>query len=149
MKIDRERRSINNYPTPGRTSLPGVKRGAPSTFDQELAAHREENIRLKMQELLTQMDGIKERLSRNLNINDLMLYKKLVRDFLQEASTRAYAINQERGRNRRGRTLLITIKTIDAEMEQLVADFMNRSQEPVDILQALDKIRGMLVDLLA
>jgi uncharacterized protein YaaR (DUF327 family) len=148
MKIDRERR-LNNYPAAGRTNLPEVKRSAASLFDQELNQHRDENIRLRMQELLTQMDSVERRLARNLNLNDLMLYKKLVKGFLQEATTRAYAVNQERGRSRRGRTLLITIQTIDREMEQLVDDFLVRAQEPVDILQTLDKIRGMLIDLMA
>lgn len=148
MKIDRERR-LNSYAAPGRMNLPEIKRGAESLFEQELTQHRDDNMRLKMQELLEQMDGIQKRLSTNLNINDLMLYKKLVKNFLQEATNRAYALNQERGRNRRGRTLLITIKTIDSEMEQLINDFMNHTQEPVDILQTLDKIRGMLVDLMA
>lgn len=147
MKIDRERR-LNNYAAPGRMNVPEVKRGAESLFEQELTQHRDENMRLKMQELLEQMDGIQQRLTTNLNINDLMLYKKLVRNFLQEATNRAYALNQERGRSRRGRTLLITIKTIDSEMEQLIGDFINHAQEPVDILQTLDKIRGMLVDLM-
>lgn len=148
MKIDRERR-LNNYTAPGRMNIPEVKRGSESLFEQELNQHRDENMRLKMQELLEQMDGIQKRLTTNLNINDLMLYKKLVKNFLQEATNRAYALNQERGRSRRGRTLLITIKTIDSEMEQMIDDFMNHAQEPVDILQTLDKIRGMLVDLMA
>lgn len=148
MKIDRDWR-LNKYPTSGRMNVPEVKRGAQSLFDQELTQHRDENVRLKMQELLEQMDGLQKRLAGNLNINDLMLYKKLVKNFLQEATNRAYAVKQERGRNRRGRTLLITIKTIDAQMEQIIADFMDRAQEPVDILETLDKIRGMLVDLMA
>jgi uncharacterized protein YaaR (DUF327 family) len=147
MKIDREGR-LNTYTAPGRMNRSEVRPASESLFEQELNQHREENLRLKMQELLEEMDGIQKRLKTNLNINDLMLYKKLVKNFLQEATNRAYSLNQERGRNRRGRTLLITVKTIDQEMEQLIADFMNHAQEPVDILQTLDKIRGMLIDLM-
>lgn len=147
MKIDRER-PLNSYAAPGKMNVPEVQRGARALFEQELNQHRDENSRLKMQELLEQMDGIQKRLKSNLTINDLMLYKKLLRNFLQEATNQAYALKQERGRNRRGRTLLITIKTIDKEMEHLIDDFMNHAQEPVDILQTLDKIRGMLVDLM-
>lgn len=147
MKIDRERR-LHNFVTPGKANLSEVRRGSEALFEQELTQQRDEIIRLKMQDLLEQIDGVQKRLTGQFNLNDLMLYKKLVRSFLQEATNRAYAINQERGRNRRGRTLLVTIKTVDTEMEQLINDFMNQGQGPADILQTLDKIRGMLVDLM-
>lgn len=149
MKIERSRRSVNNYTVPERVDVPGVKKDSEASFDQEMARRQDENIRIRMQELLVEMDAIKERLARQIDLNELMLYKKLVKNFLQEAVARAYAVKQERGRNRRGRTLLITIKTIDTEIDKLVRDFINKSQEPVEILQHLDKIRGMLIDLMA
>lgn len=148
MKIDRERKNINKYSTPGKTELQAVRRGAEALFDQELAYRQEEALQLQMQELLKEMDQVSDRLNKNININDLMLYKKLVKNFLKEASARAYAIKQERGRNRRGRTLLITIDTVDREIEAMINDFIKKDNEPVDILKTLDKIRGMLIDLM-
>lgn len=148
MKIDRDKKSLGDYTSAGKTRLRAVKRGSESVFDQELAYKNEESLQLQMQELFKEMDRVNERLKRNLNINDLMLYKKLIKTFLQEATARAYAINQQRGRNRRGRTLLITISTIDTEVEAMINDFMKKDREPVEILKTLDKIRGMLIDLM-
>ena len=148
MKIERDGKNIGSYTTLGKADLRGVKRGSESAFDQELTQQREAAGRYKMEEILKELDRLGEKLNRNLNINDLMLYKKRVKNFLQEATTQAYLLKQERGRNRRGRTMLTTIATIDTEVEQLIEDFLKKKKEPMEVLETLDKIRGMLVDLM-
>jgi uncharacterized protein YaaR (DUF327 family) len=149
MKIDRDKKGIGSYISPGKSQIPEVKRVNPGSFEQELMHKRESELQLRMKEILKELDRIGGRLSRNLNINDLMLYKRMVKSFLQEATLRAYALNKERGRSRRGRTLLFTISVIDEEVNAMIDDFMNHKKEPVEILNAMDKIRGMLVDLIA
>ncbi len=147
MKIDRDK--INSFGTSGKSGVQGVKRTtASSSFEQELAQRRDAESQYRMQEILKEIDQLNEKLNRSLNVNDLMLYKKKVKQFLQEAIARAYAVKQERGRNRRGRSLLISIATIDQEVENLIEDFVREPREPVDVLVTLDKIRGMLLDLM-
>lgn len=148
MKIDREKQDIGSYTSLGKSDLRGVKRGSGTAFEQELTQRREAETQLKMQEILKELDRLSEKLNRNLNINDLMLYKKMVKNFLKEATSQAYLLKQERGRNRRGRTMLTTITIINSEVEQLIDDFMKKKKEPLEVLSALDKIRGMLVDLM-
>lgn len=148
MKIERDNKDIGSYSTLGKADVRGVKRGSETTFDQELTQHREAAGRYKMEEILKELDRLGEKLNRNLNINDLMLYKKRVKNFLQEATAQAFLLKQERGRNRRGRTMLTTIATIDSEVEQLLEDFIKKKKEPLEVLEMLDKIRGMLVDLM-
>ncbi len=148
MKIERDSKDIGSYTTLGKADVRGVNRGSESTFDQELTQRREAAGRYKMEEILKELERLGEKLNKNLNINDLMLYKKRVKNFLQEATTQAYLLKQERGRNRRGRTMLTTIATIDSEVEQLLEDFIKKKKEPLEVLEMLDKIRGMLVDLM-
>ncbi|MBP8819647.1 MAG: YaaR family protein [Syntrophomonadaceae bacterium] len=149
MKIDRERDKISNFSAPGKRGVQGVQKStASSSFEQELAQRRDAESQYRMQEILKDIDRLNDKLNRSLNVNDLMLYKKKVKQFLQEATARAYAVKQERGRNRRGRSLLISIATIDKEVELLIEDFIREPKEPVDVLATLDKIRGMLVDLM-
>jgi uncharacterized protein YaaR (DUF327 family) len=101
-----------------------------------------------MQEILQQLDNVASRLHRSLSVSDLMLYKRLVKDFLKEASAQAYLLKQEQGRSRRGRALLVTIQTVDQEIEKMLDDFIQGKPEPVEVLEGLDKIRGILVDLM-
>jgi len=149
MKIERNKQNMNTSASLGRTGMPEVKRSTESSFDNELNYRQEEAVQLKMQEILNEIDRISSRISKSFNINDLMLYKKLVKNFLLEASAEAYQISRRRGRNRSGRTILVTVSTVDAEVEQLIKDFREKKKEPMEILEALDKIRGMLVDLMA
>ena len=101
-----------------------------------------------MQEILKKLDKLGDQLKYKVNLNDLMLYRKLIRNFLQEATAKAYLLQKERGRNRRGRTMLTTISIVDQEVEQLINDFIGQKKEAVEILTTLDKIRGLLVDMM-
>ncbi|HWP98222.1 MAG TPA: YaaR family protein [Syntrophomonadaceae bacterium] len=148
MKIDREKKGISGYIPSGKSSGPEVKKASAANFEQELLNKRESDQRFRMKELLQEIDRISQRLGRSLNVNDLMLYKRMVKGFLQEATALTYAIKQERGRSRRGRTLLMTISVVDQEVETLIDDFVQKKKEPIEILKVLDKIRGMLVDLI-
>lgn len=149
MRIDREKKGVGKYLTPGRSTGQEIRPVSSTTFEQELTQKREANTHQLMKELLQEIDIITQRLSRSLTVNDLMLYKRTVKGFLKEATSLAYGIRQERGRSRRGRTLLITIGVIDKEVDALIDDFMKNKKDPVDILDRMDKIRGMLVDLMA
>lgn len=148
MKIERNKKELGSYTPLGKAGLPEVKKGSESSFEQELGQHREAFTQQKMREILAQIDKLSESLNRNINLNDLMLYKKLVKNFLQEASSEAYQLSKKRGRNRSGRTVLVTVKTIDNEIDDLINEFRSNKTEPMEILATLDKIRGMLIDLM-
>lgn len=148
LKIERDKNDLRRFGFSRSPEMREVARGANTSFEQELLAKKESELNFKMQEILARIDQINSRLKEHLTLNDLMLYKKLVKSFLQEAMSRAYLLKQERSRSRRGRSILITITTIDREIEELINDFMLNKNDPMDILDKLDKIRGMLVDLM-
>lgn len=148
MKIERDKKDLRNFGSLAKTNKREVIKASESTFEQDLAQRQEIEYQARMKEILQELDKLGEKLNRSLNLNDLMLYKKMVKKFLQEAISQAYLLQQERGRNRRGRTMLLSIKTIDLEIEQLLDDFIKKKKEAVDVLITLDKIRGMLVDLM-
>ncbi|ABI67400.1 YaaR family protein [Syntrophomonas wolfei] len=148
MKIERGKKELRGFSLLGKADSREIRRGNASSFEQELSQKREAESQLRMQEILKKLDKLGEQLKHKVNLNDLMLYKKLIRNFLQEATAKAYLLQKERGRNRRGRTVLTTISIVDQEVEQLINDFIGKKKEAVDILTTLDKIRGMLVDLM-
>lgn len=149
MKINRNKRGIKSYISSlEKMNIKEIKKRSDSSFEQEINKQKETEYRRRMQEIIVKIDKISQKLNKSLTINDLMVYKKLVQDFLQEAASRAFLLRQERGRNRRGRTLLVTIDVIDSEVEQLIKDFISEKKKPWEILSTIDKIRGMLVDLM-
>ncbi|HHW62200.1 MAG TPA: YaaR family protein [Syntrophomonadaceae bacterium] len=148
MKVEREKKNLSSFSTVGQTGATSVHRKAEASFDQELVYRQNVHTQGRMQEILLAIDHLGEQMSRSLTIQDLMRYRKLVKDFLKEASRQIYDIERRRGRVRGGRTVLVTIHTIDQEMEALVQDFLQQRREPFEVLETLDKIRGMLVDLM-
>lgn len=146
MKIQRGDKQAGGFIPIHNNNLAEIKHKQGSTFDQELNHRQNEFEQFKMQEILAEIDKINAVLIKKLTLRDLMLYKKKVRDFLQAATACAYRLQKEKGRHRRGRTLLLTIKTIDCEVERMIADFIAQKNEPVAVLANLDKIKGMLLD---
>ena len=148
MKVERREKDLANFTAPAKIKLNEVKTASQPSFEQELNYHQKAAVQIRMQELLKEIDRLSGRLARNINLNELMIYKRLIKDFLLEASNQAYSLCKIRGRNRRGRIILVTIKTIDQELENLINDFRTKKSEPINILEQLDKIRGLLVDLM-
>ncbi len=148
MRVERDKRLRVSYQSRETPGLTDIKRGSESAFDQELNQHNQRQMQERMNEILQQIDTLNKQLKNNLTISNLVLYSNLIKKFLKEANFRAYQLKQERGLNRRGRLMLITISKIDMEVEQMVNDFVSSQKEPFDILAVIDKIRGMLVDLI-
>jgi uncharacterized protein YaaR (DUF327 family) len=150
LRIDRHRKNTGNIAFSDKKDVRGVKPSMRGEFSRDLAEKEDQYYRSRMQEILKRIDTVSDRLARNLNLDDLISYKKLVQSFLKEATARAYLVNQERSFTRRGaRSILVTVEKINHEVEEIVNGFATRRNDPVEILAALDKIRGLLVDLLA
>jgi len=148
VRIERDSKGTERLRTAQGNNVYGIKKKPPASFEQELYQHQEAEVRQIMGSILHEVDRVSERLKRSLTLHDLLLYKNRVKDFLKEAMARAYLLKQDVGLNRRGRTILITIKTVDSEVDNLLNDFLNKKKDPVEILAAIDKIRGILVDLM-
>jgi uncharacterized protein YaaR (DUF327 family) len=103
-----------------------------------------------MEELLAAIDREREKLGVRITVQDLMYYRQLVREFLAEATERAYLLQQERSWTRQGaQSLLVSVQRVDQEVEELLQRVARQAGPPEEVLERLDKVRGMLVDLMA
>lgn len=148
MKVERDKKDLGRFSTIGKSGVVEVRRRSETSFEQELSYSKDQCVKGRMQEIMQEIDKLTEQINRSIAIQDLMRYRKLVKSFLKEASSQAFEVERRRGRIRGGRTVLVTVQTIDQEMEKLIQDFMNQRREPWEILETLDKIRGMMVDLM-
>lgn len=150
VKIDRNRKSLGDFSRIGKRDVNEVVPGQKSSFASDLLEKEDQMCQMRMKEILAEIDKLGSKLSSSLNVDDLMKYKKLVQSFLKEATSRAYAVNRESSFTRRGaRSVLVSIKKINQEVEDLLAGFIRGKKESFEVLETIDKIRGMLVDLLA
>ncbi|MGE5416987.1 MAG: YaaR family protein [Acidobacteriota bacterium] len=152
VKIDRNRKNpgsmdISSF---GKRDIRQMNPTEKAAFSQDLLEKENQLYQVRMKELLSKIDDITGKLANNLNLDDLIRYKKVVQQFLEEATARSYIISKERSFTRRGaRSVLVSVKRINQEVEELMKEFLGKKKEPVDVLETLDKIRGMLVDLMA
>lgn len=149
VKIERDRRSSGDYPLRGKPDVKSVDPSHKGEFARDLTDKQDRDYHVRMQELLSEIDKVAGRLQKTFDINDLMKYKKLVQNFLKEATAMAYATNRESSFHRRGRSIMISVKRINQEVEEMIEEFMAKKQDPIGILETMDKIRGMLLDLMA
>jgi len=149
VRIEGHGRKTADYARSGEpVSAKGVE-GANSKFGQSLKEREESYCYQRMQELLQEIDRMADKLAKNLDLSNLMRYRQMVKEFLKEATKRAYLLREEKGITRRGSSsLLVTVRTVDTQTEELLKSFVSRKTTPDEILAALDKIRGLLVDLL-
>jgi uncharacterized protein YaaR (DUF327 family) len=148
MKIERGKNENKSLAPLSKNTIHEIHRKSDLTFAQELSQRQTQIEQYKMQELLQEIDKINSRLQKQLTLKDIIMYKRMVSDFLKEATTSAYRLQKDRGWQRRGRSILVSVQTIDSIVENMINDFMKKKSSAMEILATLDKIRGMLVDLM-
>lgn len=148
MKIESSKNDRKSFTPLSKNTVTEIHRKDNLTFEQELSQRQTQIEHYKMQELLQEIDKINSRLQKQLTLKDIIMYKRIVSDFLKEATTSAYRLQKDRGWQRRGRRILVSVQTIDSVVENMINDFMKKKSSALEILATLDKIRGMLIDLM-
>ncbi|MCG8502388.1 MAG: YaaR family protein [Firmicutes bacterium] len=97
------------------------------------------------------LDGINkqgERLGVNIDIKELQVYKKLISEFLYEATSNSHRFHKESLLDRRGRhRVFATIKKVNENLEDLTQEVLKEEKDNIKVLQKLDDIRGLLLDI--
>lgn len=117
-------------------------------FQDVLQEHKPSDWQERMDLLLTDLDEAGQRLAKNFSIYDLIEYKNILKNFLQESLKQLYGIKEETGWSRNGRPKLYQcIEVLNRELEELTKLVLRQQKEPVKLLKKLDNIRGLLLDL--
>lgn len=89
-----------------------------------------------------------EKIGQKMELNEIVKYKKLVREFLDVATKNSHKFSKQNFLDRRGRhRIYCIVKNVDRELESLTKDFLNQEVDRLDIINRLDDIRGMLLDI--
>lgn len=143
-----ERAGMNNIPKiNGIQKIP--KKQVQETFKNKLNEIEQEYIREQLKVLYDRIEVQSSRLQDRLFIEDLVEYKKLVREFLDITVNNSHVFYKENSLDRRGRHRVYSlVKRVDNELDQLTKDFLNLEDNRIRILKRLDDIKGMLLDIL-
>ena len=118
-------------------------------FKNKLMEIEQEHIREELKILYDKIESQTNKLQDSLFIEDLVQYKKLVREFLDISVNNSHVFYKENSLDRRGRHRVYSlVKKVDKELDELTKDFLDIESNRIKILEKLDNIKGMLLDVI-
>jgi len=126
-----------------------VRKQSSSRFNSHLERHFSQNHEEELKRMALEIEKQGKKLSENIDIYELKVYKRMVMDFLAEAVRSFGRFTKENVLDRRGRHRVYAIvKTINKELEELTRDVLSKERDNLKIIGRIEDIRGMILDLL-
>lgn len=144
-----ERTGMGNIPIVNNIKT-NNKKAIHETFKQKLNEIEQEHIRDQLKILYQKIESQSGKLQDKVFIEDLVQYKKLVKEFLDVTVNNSHVFYKENSLDRRGRHRVYSlVKKVDNELDELTKDFLDIENNRIKILKRLDDIKGLLLDILA
>jgi|GEM_PF-148386 uncharacterized protein YaaR (DUF327 family) len=135
-----------------------VKRGAKSfsrdtvndaNFMKQLDNAAEEQVKLSLDQLVEEINSQAKNLAQHRTFGELDKYKKMVKSFMEQAIRKIYTVKVSDSSKImiKRKKVYIIVDMVDKELEKLTKALLESQSDSLDILAALDRIRGMLVDM--
>jgi uncharacterized protein YaaR (DUF327 family) len=103
-----------------------------------------EELRRKLEDI--RLQG--ERLSRSMTIRELVLYRQLVKGFLEDTVRRGIALKETKGWDRRGRGKRYKLlEEVDSLLVTMGEELLQNEEGRIDLLHKVGEIRGILINL--
>ncbi|WP_338449525.1 YaaR family protein [Niallia oryzisoli] len=118
------------------------------SFTEVMGKNRENILYEKMTKMMQDIEDQGKVLANSRTIDDLKKYKKLVKQFMEEAVNNGLKLEEQRGFNRRGRTKVYKIvKEVDKKLIDLTNAVLDKEKKGIDILSMVGEIKGMLINM--
>jgi uncharacterized protein len=81
-------------------------------------------------------------------VENLRNYKKMVKDFLDDAIKNGLELKEQRGFNQRGSTKIYKlVKEVDKKLIDLTNEVLNKEKKGLDLLNLVGEIKGLLINI--
>jgi len=125
------------------------KKSIKDTFKLKLNELEQDQIRTELKNLYDKIETQSTKLSDKLFIDDLINYKKLVKEFLNITVNNSHIFFKENSLDRRGRHRVYSlVKKVDQELDELTQEFLDIENKRINILKRLNDIQGILMDIM-
>lgn len=120
------------------------------SFSELMQKKREETRMEKINKLIQDIEDQGKVLAETSTVEELLKYKKLVKEFMDDAVKNGLAIEERRGFNRRGRTKIYKMITeVDKKLLELTDSVIKKEEKGLRILDLVGEIKGMLINVYA
>jgi len=103
------------------------------------------------EQLQRKLDDIRlqgERLTRSMTVRELVLYRQMVKAFLEDTVKRGVGLKETRGWDRRGRSKRYKLlEEVDAMLVGMGEELLQSEEGRLELLHKVGEIRGLLINL--
>lgn len=118
------------------------------TFQEVMAKGRKQTLYDKMTKMVEEIEVQGKTLAESRTVDELRKYKKMVKEFMEEAVQNGLQLEEQRGFNRRGRTKIYKIvKEVDKKLIDLANTVLDKEKNGLDILSQVGEIQGLLINI--
>ena len=118
------------------------------SFTEVMGKKREEVLYAKMTKMMQDIEDQGKILSKSQTVEDLKRYKKLVKEFMDDAVNNGLKLEEQRGFNRRGRTKVYKIvKEVDSKLIDLTNAVLDKEKNGLNILNLVGEIKGLIINM--
>jgi|LGOV01.1.fsa_nt_gb uncharacterized protein YaaR (DUF327 family) len=126
-----------------------IEDGNRISFTEILASTEDDKMREALSEVLEKINKKGKELINKRTVENLLEYKKMVKNFVEEAVDFGLKVNARRGYGLSGRTkILRTVSTIDKRLIELTDIILKQEAKGMRLLEKVGQIEGLLVNIL-
>lgn len=119
-----------------------------ASFSSLLNDKKEDSDREKLDRMMEEIKEKGEELVDSRNIDILVNYKKMVKDFVEQASSFAFQIVDRKGLSRVGRSKILKIVSqVDEALVKITEEFIKEERNRLNLLQKIGQLGGLLTDI--
>ena len=113
-----------------------------------LSSIEEQELRASLAVMMEDITQQGNKLSRKMDIRDMKLYRKMIKEFMNEVAANAHEFSRENFLDRRGRHRVYgIIRQVDKNLDDLAQELMKDEKDNLAILNKIGEIRGLLLDI--
>ncbi|WEK54258.1 MAG: YaaR family protein [Candidatus Cohnella colombiensis] len=113
-------------------------------MQQQEEQRSQEELKRKLEDIKLQGD----RLTRSMTVRELVLYRQMVKSFLEDTVKRGISLKETKGWDRRGRGKRYKLlEEIDAMLVSMGEELLATEEGRIDLLHKVGEIRGILINI--
>lgn len=117
-------------------------------FQAVMGQKRNETTYDRLTKKVAEIETQGKKLADTHSVENLRKYKKMVKDFMEDAIKNGLELTEHRGFNQRGSTKVYKlVKEVDKKLIDLTNEVLDKEKKGLDILGLVGEIKGMLINL--
>ncbi|MGG6433310.1 YaaR family protein [Anoxybacillus sp. D401a] len=118
------------------------------SFTEVMQKKKSDVLFERFQAMAQQIEAQGKKLAESQMVEDLKKYKKLVKQFLDDAVKNSLQLEEQRGFSRGGRTKIYKlVKEVDQKLVELTNAVLEKEKKGLDLLGLVGEIQGLIINI--